>query len=241
MTSHLSSVTAAIFAGGLGTRLRSAVADRPKVLAEVLGRPYLSFLLDQVAKAGVRHCVLCTGYLGEQVEAAFGGTYRSLELTYSREESPLGTGGALRYALPHLRSDPVLVLNGDSYCHADLAAYWRSHRERGAVGSLLLTEVADTSRFGQVVVDETGALTSFREKQSAAGGAGWINAGVYLLAQELIAGIPPDRVVSLETEVLPSWIGRGLYGHPAAGPFLDIGTPESYAAAARFFADHASE
>src|SRR5262245_56899453 len=91
---------AAILAGGLGTRLRSSVGDRPKVLAEVRGRPFLACLLDLLGGQGIRRVVLCTGYRGEQVEAAFGGAYGGLELHYSREPEPLGTGGALRLAVP---------------------------------------------------------------------------------------------------------------------------------------------
>ena len=96
-----SRITAAILAGGLGTRLRPVLADRPKVLAEINGRPFLACLLDQLANAGCRSVILCTGYLGEQIYSAFGESYGSLlRLGYSREERPLGTAGALRLALP---------------------------------------------------------------------------------------------------------------------------------------------
>ena len=108
--------TAVLLAGGAGSRLRSVIDDRPKVLAEVCGRPFLEYLLDQRVKWRIRDVVLCTGYLAEQIEAYFGMTYRSLRLRYSREIIPLGTAGALRLALPLVRSDTVLVLNGDSFC-----------------------------------------------------------------------------------------------------------------------------
>ena len=120
--SDISNIEAAILAGGLGTRLRSVVPDRPKVLAEIGGRPFIEILLDQVAAAGIRTAVLCTGYLGDQIEARLGTRRGPLALRYSREVEPLGTGGALRLALPMLASDTVLVLNGDSYCDADLRA-----------------------------------------------------------------------------------------------------------------------
>lgn len=240
MTSSLSTTTAAIFAGGLGTRLRSAVADRPKVLAEVNGRPFLSFLLDQLAAAGLRRVVLCTGYMAEQVSDAFGDSYGPMQLRYSPEPSPLGTGGALRLALELFESDPVLVLNGDSYCTADIPAFWDRHRETGATGSMILTEVEDVSRYGQVAVDAQDAVLSFQEK-GGAGGRGWINAGVYLFAREIVSSIPSNAAVSLEKEVLPSWIGNGLYGFQTGSRLLDIGTPESYAAAARFFAGELPE
>jgi NDP-sugar pyrophosphorylase family protein len=230
----LAGVTAAIFAGGLGTRLRASVADRPKVLAEVSGRPFLAHLLDQLEAAGVRDAVLCTGYLGEQIEAAFGAAHGTVRLRYSRESEPLGTGGALRLAAPLFESDPVLVLNGDSYCGADLAALRARHTASGAEGTILLTHVPDAGRYGRVLLGAGGVVEAFREKSSSE--PGWINAGLYLLSRRLIESIPVEGAVSLEQDILPAWVSRGLSGHPAEGRFIDIGTPESYAEAERFFA-----
>jgi histidinol-phosphate phosphatase family protein len=229
--------TAAILAGGLGTRLRPVISDRPKVLAPVNGRPFLAYLLNQLLEAGVRRVVLCTGYLGEQVRQIFGDRYGALSLVYSQESEPLGTGGALRLALPLLDSDPVLVMNGDSYCQVDLNAFLRWHKERRATASLLLTWVSNTGRYGRVLVNEEGIVQSFKEKGGTRG-AGFINAGIYLLSREVLQSIPAHTVVSLEHQVFPSWIGRGLYGYAGGSSFLDIGTPESYAAAQRFFQHH---
>ncbi len=230
-------IEAAILAGGLGTRLRGAVNDRPKVLAPVAGRPFLSYLLDQVAAAGVRKVVLCTGYLGEQVEAAFGAHYGALQLSYSHETSPQGTAGAVRLALPLLQSDPVLVLNGDSYCDAALAdlAAWHQARIHSSPGSLLLTWVDDAARYGSVEVDALGSIMSFREKRGQPI-PGWINAGVYLLSRRVLMSIPAQPAVSIERDVFPVWVGRGLSAYCVRAPFIDIGTPESYGQAETFFA-----
>src|SRR5690242_9231679 len=111
-----SDVTVAILAGGLGTRLRPVVADRPMVLAEVLHRSFLSWWLDTLDRQGFRDVVLCTGFMADQVRNTYGSAYGRLQIRYSVEETPLGTGGALAKALPHLNSDPILVLNGDSFC-----------------------------------------------------------------------------------------------------------------------------
>jgi NDP-sugar pyrophosphorylase family protein len=230
----LSTTTAVVLAGGLGTRLHSVVSDCPKGLAQVGGRPFLTFLLDQLDAAGVRRAVLCTGYLGEQVKETFGDKYRGLHLLYSQEHSPLGTGGALRLAVPVLASDPVLVLNGDSYCEADLAALPDWRREHRAKATLLLTHVPDTQRYGRVTIDEQGAVLAFEEKGTVVG-PGWINAGIYVLSHRLLLTIPGTGTVSLEREVFPAWIGHGLFGCPGDGRFLDIGTPESYGAAEEFF------
>jgi D-glycero-alpha-D-manno-heptose 1-phosphate guanylyltransferase len=231
----LADITAAILAGGLGTRLRSVISDRPKVLAEIHGRPFLTYLLDELAAVGIEHVVLCTGYKAEKVREILGDRYRNMRLNYSEETTPLGTGGALRAALPHLETPTLLVLNGDSFCRADLAAFRTWHDERQAQASLLLAQVPDTARFGRVTVDETGQVLEFAEKGQNFG-PGSINAGIYLLAQKLIAEIPTDRAVSLEREVFPAWIGRGLCGYSGGREFLDIGTPESFAQAEQFFA-----
>lgn len=231
----LGQCTAAILAGGLGTRLRSVVADRPKVMAEVRGRPFLAYLLEQLAQAGFKHTVLCTGYLGEQVKATFGDTYSSLHLQYSQESSPLGTAGALQLVLPLFQSEQVLVINGDSFCNANLSDFWAwYHAKKDAEAALLLTQVPDTKRYGRVQVEPSGQVLKFEEKGDTEG-AGWINAGIYLLERRLLSTIPKSRAVSLETEMFPDWIGQGLYGYCSQGRFLDIGTPESYAIADNFF------
>jgi len=234
VTESLAESTALILSGGLGTRLRSVVSDRPKVLAPVAGRPYLTHLLDQLAEAGLRRAVLCTGYRADQVRAAFGTRYGELDVAYSEETEPLGTGGALRLALPQVESTTVLVLNGDSYCAADLAGFWSFHRNRQSAASLLLTRVADTRRFGSVSLDVAGRISQFREKGRAPG-PGLINAGIYLLARRLIEAIPVRRAVSLERDVFPTLVGSDLSGFATSSAFIDIGTPESYAAADLFF------
>jgi NDP-sugar pyrophosphorylase family protein len=227
----LEKVTAAILAGGLGTRLRPAVADRPKVLAEVHRRPYLTYLLDQLAAAGIRETVLLTGHRADQVRRTLGERYGDMRLVHSPEPTPLGTGGALRHALPHFSSGVVLVMNGDSWCDVDLAALWTFHRQAGADLSLVLVESSDPSRYGNVKVGEDARVERFEEKANGAGG--WINAGVYFIGRHLIEEIPRDGPVSLERDLIPDWLrqGRIVSGYRHAGRFLDIGTPASYAAA----------
>jgi NDP-sugar pyrophosphorylase family protein len=227
-------VSAAVLAGGLGTRLRSVVDDRPKVLAEISGRPFLAYLLDHLAHTRVKSTVLCTGYLGEQISDRFGSHYRGVEVIYSRENQPLGTGGSLRLALPQLKSDPVLVLNGDSFFAADLRAFWDWHHERGANASMLLTRVADSGRYGSVEINDHEQVIEFREKGGIAG-PNWVNSGVYLLSRSLIASLEENMYSSLEYDLFPRLIGRALYGRRTYARFLDIGTPEDYASAAAFF------
>lgn len=233
-SSSLSDLPAVILVGGFGTRLKSIIPDQQKVLAEVNHRPFVTYLLDQLVQSGARNVVLCTGYHGLEVQKMLGGAYHQLNLRYSHEDSPLGTGGALRLALPQIASSLALVMNGDSMCEIDLVEFRAWHETHGAEGSLALTYVPDSGRFGWVETDVSGRITSFVEK-SPETRSGWINAGIYLLSTNLIEQIPPGESLSLERVMFPRWIARGLMGFHSKGRFLDIGTPESYATAEAFF------
>jgi NDP-sugar pyrophosphorylase family protein len=163
-----------------------------------------------------------------------------MKLGYSSEEKTLGTAGALRLALPLVLTRNLLVLNGDSYCHADLRAFRAAYEAGGRKPTLLLVEVSDASRFGLVELELGGNIRRFAEK-SAEPAPGVINAGIYLLPRELVQSIPEGRAVSLEREIFPVWVSSGLRGHRCGGPFIDIGTPETYAQAAQFFGGKAHE
>lgn len=227
-------ITTVILAGGLGTRLRSVVPDRPKVLANILDRPFLAFLLDQLANADIRNVVLCTGYMGDDVYEKMGNKYKSLTLTYSKENYPVGTGGALRLALPHLNSDPVLIMNGDSFVNIDLTIYLDWFFKKNCQASLLLTNLPETGSYGKVIVGEDDLLLAFEEK-GANSGPGWINAGVYILKKSLIETIPVGTPFSLEREFFPKLVNKDLYGFRFDGKFIDIGTPETFSLAEDFF------
>ncbi len=223
----LEKVTAAILCGGLGTRLRSVLPNTPKVLAEIRGKPFLTNLLDQLNSGGFKKVVLCTGFLGDQIASKFGDSYGNLQLLYSQETEQLGTAGALRLALPELDSEYILAMNGDSYINVDLEAFWMWFNLCEKSAAIMITAVPDTGRYGRIEVDAKGAIRGFVEKGKTMG-AGWINAGVYLLEKKFILSIPADRAVSLENEMFPAWLQRGIYGYMTGAEFIDIGTPESY-------------
>lgn len=230
-------VEALVLCGGLGLRLRPAVADRPKVLADVQGRPFLSYVLHQLAQAGVRRAILCTGYGAERIAHDLGPRHGALTLAYAPEESPLGTAGALRAALPQLRSDRALVANGDSILSAPLAALVDHGRRTGHGALVALAEVPDAGRYGRVVLGPDDRIRAFEEKAPDAG-AGLVNAGVYLLDRQRLEALPETRPLSLERDVFPRWIeADGLWGWRSGGQLLDIGVPEAYATASRFLAD----
>jgi NDP-sugar pyrophosphorylase family protein len=229
-------ISIAILAGGLGTRLRSVVTDRPKVLALIHGRAFLSYLLDRLCDFYPAEIVLCAGYLGEQLRETFGDSHRGARLIYSQEPAPLGTAGALRFALPLFKTENVLALNGDTFCDVDFNAMCDWHSAHQANATIALVHLPDTSRYGCVMTDEKNRITHFEEKKENSG-TGWINGGVYLLKRQFIESIPTGQAVSIERETFPNWIGRELYAWKSDGRFIDIGTPESYSSAESFFAE----
>lgn len=234
MSGDLNNITAALLVGGLGTRLRTVVSDRPKVMAEVRGRPFLEYLLDKLLYSGINHVVLCTGYMGEQIKTVFGNSYKNIHLDYSQEAIPSGTAGALRLALPFFKSKDILVMNGDSFCDANLNDFYSFYCARKSNLSIVLTEVENTMRYGRVNTDEQGVIKKFEEKGTVME-PGWINGGIYLLNCHIIQSIPELRAVSLEKEVFPLFTGKDMHGYKSKGKFLDIGTPESYREAEIFF------
>lgn len=226
-------ITVAILAGGLGKRLQSEVFDRPKVLAEVNKIPFLQKILDQLDLAGFKNVVLCIGYLGNQIEEKFGKSYKNLNLSYSKEEKVLGTGGALKLAFPLLKTEIVLVMNGDSYCEINFKELLEFRSNKKANVSLVTLNTLGSDRFGKIYLGPDDEIINFQEKQEDR--EGWINAGIYLISKSLISEIPDNKEVSLEKEIFPSWIGKGFYGFKSDGNFIDIGTPQSYLQAQEFF------
>jgi len=221
-------VQAIILAGGLGTRLRPTVGDVPKSMAAVGGRPFLEHLLHQLQRAGFDSVVICAGYRADQVTAHLNdGTAYRLAIEISTEEQPMGTGGALKLAEPLLRGDRWLLMNGDSYFDIPLDDLVRHHEAAKARATIALVRVDDAARYGAVSLDDGGAVTAFVEKGTTSGAAS-INAGLYVIEREVLALIPAGTAVSLERDVLPALIGRGLHGVEFEGFFIDIGVPADY-------------
>ena len=193
-------------------------------MALVAGVPFLQLLLERVRSQGMDQVILGTGYMAEQIENFFrDGQDLALRISYSREHEPLGTGGAIKLAEP-LLSDPVLVLNGDSYVEWSLAAAFELFAKRDAAAVIVLQTVPDVARYGSVRIDADGRVTEFVEKGTRTG-AGLINAGVYLLRKEIVSALPPGRAVSLEKDVFPELLSGQVYGVVSDGLFIDIGIP----------------
>lgn len=215
---------AIVLAGGLGTRLSSRLRGIPKAMAPVAGRPFLAVLLDQLLAAGCVRAILSVGFLHQSIRTTFQDTYRGMPLEYVVEETPLGTGGAIRLALSQVHDPAALVLNGDTYLDANLSLMLSEHLSAGRTMTMAVVRVPDTSRYGGVLV-ENQRIVGFVEKGTE--GSGWINAGAYVLNRlfHWPANLPSK--FSFETDVLSPYIDEIK---PAAfvcdGYFLDIGVPE---------------
>lgn len=218
---------AIVLAGGFGTRLAHVVPDVCKPMAPVAGRPFLRFIMDQLAAAGFDRAVVADGYRREQIEDFFGGSYRGMAVEYSPEDAPLLTGGAVKRALGRCRSDWVFVLNGDTWLDVDFAAMEVAAADapEGASAVIAVKRMRDFERYGTVDVDAAGALTAFHEKGPCE--EGLINAGVYLLRGDALDGMPEK--FSLESDYFECVVGDGaLRAVECAGGFIDIGVPEDY-------------
>ncbi len=187
-----------ILSGGLGTRLRPEYPSGPKVLAPVDGRPFLSYLLQQLATSGFRQITMCVGYRAEQVERWLGnGSTLGLVVNYSREEEPMGTAGALRLAYTRFMAGKrVFAMNGDSILQVPFRSMYEAHLKRKPLGTIALAQVGDASRYGRVEVNENGFVCGFREK-SGEQKSGLINGGVYLFEPAIMDLVPAGRPVSL--------------------------------------------
>ena len=223
---------AILLCGGMGTRLRSVVSDRPKPMADICGKPFLQYLLEMLRDKGITEVIFALGYMGEMIEEYFqDGSAFGLKIAYSYEEDPLGTGGAIRNALPKIMEEEVLVLNADTYFPMDYQGLYRFHQENDGDFSLATRAVPDISRYGAVRRDAAGRILAWNEKLEDGGQplAGEINGGIYVMKKSLIAEIPEGKQ-SLEQDCIPKWLSEGkrIFGLPFEGYFMDIGIPKDY-------------
>ena len=230
-------IRALVLAGGLGTRLRSVVGDRPKALAPVGGQPFLHYLLGQLRRSGLEHVTVCTGYGADAVRSFVGsGAAWGLRIDCSEEQQPLGTGGAIRLAVERHGNDRFVVLNGDSYFDIALADLVAAHEAMGGLVTLAACRMAAAGRFGTIDIGPAGDVRAFREKVED--GPAVINAGIYVLERPAVAGLSGDTPISLERDVFPSLLApdpaTGRTGRLRAavfeGFFADIGVPADHAA-----------
>jgi mannose-1-phosphate guanylyltransferase len=221
---------ALVLAGGEGTRLRPLTYTTPKPVMPLAGRPFLSFMLDWLNGHGVDEVILSCGFMSDEVRQVLGDIYNGMRLRYVVEEEPLGTAGPVRLALDQgVLEERLLVLNGDVLTDIDLTAELALHERTGARVTLALYPVDDTASYGVVPLADDGQVEAFLEKTAGDAPTNLVNAGAYVVERDVAETlIPPGRAVSFEREVFPALVGEGLYGHTAAGYWMDIGTPERY-------------
>lgn len=221
---------AVILVGGEGTRLRPVTSLVPKPVAPLVERPFVAYILDNLARHGVARAVFSSGHLAAVIEAEIGdGAAYGVAVDYVVEDEPLGTAGAVANCAARLDEAPFFVFNGDVLSDVDLGALAALHGAKGGMGAIFLTPVADPRRYGLVEVDGDGRVASFLEKPGEYEGTALINAGVYVLEPEVLELVPRGRLFSLERGVFPRLARAGsLYGYVDDVYWRDIGTPESY-------------
>ncbi|HPG31569.1 MAG TPA: nucleotidyltransferase family protein [bacterium] len=217
---------AIILAGGFGTRLKRVIDDVPKPMAPVAGKPFLEYIIRGLVKQGIKRIILSTGYKTGIIEEYFkNGKWLGADISYSVELEPLGTGGAIKKALDAVDEERVFVMNGDSYFKIDVAAFEKFYLEKKTLAALALVQVNDCSRFGTVITSNDSRIIGYSEKNNA--GSGFINAGAYIL-NRTFADFYDQPKFSIERDVFPKLIDKGIYGFKCQSFFIDMGIPETY-------------
>jgi mannose-1-phosphate guanylyltransferase len=222
---------ALILVGGEGTRLRPLTSTVPKPVVTLVDRPFMAYMVEWLRGHGVDDVILSCGFMADGVREVLGdGSAMGVRVRYVEEPEPLGTGGALKYA-EDLLAERFFMLNGDVLSDMDLTAQLRQHERTGARATLALMAVDDPSAFGLVRRHPDGSVKEFLEKPSADEvlDTNLVNAGAYILEREVLGGMAPAGTrLSIERDVFPTLVDKGLYGYEATGYWLDIGTPQRY-------------
>jgi len=224
---ELSKVDVVILCGGLGKRLRPVINDRPKVMSDINGHPFLDIIIDYITDFESKRLILCTGYKSNFIKRYYRYKKTSLEIIFSEEKELLGTAGAIKNAESFIKSSPFLVLNGDSFCRLDLRRFLQFHLGKEALISIVLTKAIDGIDYGNVVLGESAQIITFGEKTNKCKNS-FVNAGIYLLQKEVLSAIPSNKYFSLERDLFPRMIANKFYGYVTSEMFIDIGTPARY-------------
>jgi D-glycero-alpha-D-manno-heptose 1-phosphate guanylyltransferase len=225
-------LTAVILAGGFGTRLRPVVGDRPKPMALIRGKPFLEYLLAYLRNSGVvSHVVLSVGYRYEQIQSFFKNRFIDIPISYSIEDTPLGTGGAALKAIAAIPDNDFLLVNGDTMFPIDIKHLMTEHTKLHADVTIALKPMRHTDRYGTVVCRE-GRIISFEEKQAIE--EGLINGGIYIIHKQALVKYASAEVFSLEKDFLRVYVAAlNMIGMPFHDYFIDIGIPEDFKRAQR--------
>jgi D-glycero-alpha-D-manno-heptose 1-phosphate guanylyltransferase len=231
-------IDAIILAGGKGTRLSGILPDIPKPMAPINGKPFLDILLSQLNRyPNIKNVILAVGYKSGLIINRYENCLSfNFKILFSEEKVLLGTGGAIKRTLSFANTEDVLVLNGDSYIEVDIESLINFHSANNASITIVLKEISDANRYGNVTIDDQHRILSFEEKSSS-NCIGLINSGVYLIKKNLFDGIEKDREISFERQILPDLIKSNAHGYITSGKFIDIGIPDDYERAQTELAD----
>lgn len=220
---------AIILAGGFGTRLQSVVSDVPKPMAPINAIPFLNYMFDYLKFYNIEHVVLSTGYLSEKVSEYYKEEFNGIKISYTKEKTPLGTGGGIRLAMLKCETKNVLVLNGDSFFDVNLNKYFNQHSTFHSDCTLALRKVDNAARYGTIQLGNMNVIKKFKEKDSVEK-EGLINGGVYILNKELfLTKTTANSSFSIEKDFYETKINElTIFGFEYDGYFIDIGIPEDY-------------
>lgn len=216
---------AIILAGGFGTRLSTVVSDVPKPMAPINGRPFLEYLLDDLNEKGISRVILAVGYKKEIIKSHFKERYKSIDIVYSDEDIPLGTGGAIKKALTLAEAEDIFIINGDTIFDVSLKEMYKFHKENDSNLTLAIKEMEKFDRYGSLILEEN-KIVKFEEKKYIE--KGYINGGIYLLKKNIL-GDKKEESFSFEKDILENQnLKIEKYGYKSERYFIDIGIPEDY-------------
>jgi len=220
---------AIILAGGFGTRLQTVVSDVPKPMAPINNDPFLNYVFDYLKAYHIEHVILSTGYLSKKISEFYKDQYHGIKISYTKETTPLGTGGGIRLALEKCLTNQILVLNGDSFFDVDLNKYEKQHAHSQSDCSLALRKVENAARYGTITLNELSIINSFREKDQVEQ-PGLINGGVYILNRAVfLKNTESHQPFSIEKDYFEKQLHHlNMFGFEHQGYFIDIGIPEDY-------------
>jgi D-glycero-alpha-D-manno-heptose 1-phosphate guanylyltransferase len=216
---------AIILAGGFGTRLQSVLKDVPKVMADINGAPFISYLILFLAQNGIEHIILSLGFKSEAVKEHFDANPAKASLIYSVEEKPLGTGGAIKRASKYVKGEDVLILNGDTFFEIDLGKFCNAYESSGAEVMMALKKAPDCYRYDSVALDADHRVVNFTPRK--AGREGIINGGMQIINKNILDDMP--EIFSFENDFLMKRFDKiKISGCLFDSYFIDIGIPKDY-------------
>tara|TARA_B100000941_G_scaffold288307_1_gene264961 strand:- start:190 stop:888 length:699 start_codon:yes stop_codon:yes gene_type:complete len=216
---------AIILAGGKGTRLDSVSGGIPKPLIEVCGKPFIEYVLEHGIAQGIDHFILAVSYKWNLFMDNYSTNFKDKLISYSVEETPLGTGGAVKKAFLDFDLNESYVINSDTYFKANYNKLYDTFKAHNADCGMMIKEIADTSRYGSIEIDDSNRLTTFKEKSIKS--KGYINGGIYVIKKDTFDKIDSGNKFSLESDLFENYVKElNIIAYKSKNKFIDIGVPE---------------